>query len=62
MNRIKTNFFSRMLHKNQNERFGIIEVDREIKRINLQTRDIYEGIIIIQLNQFLYLFSICHII
>jgi hypothetical protein len=47
-----------MLHKNQNERFGIIEVDREIKRINLQTRDIYEGIFIIQLNKFFYLFSI----
>ena len=32
-----------MLFKDQTKRFGINEVDKEIKRINLQSKNIHEG-------------------
>ncbi len=34
----------RMLEKNQEDRFDIIQVDREFKRINLKSKNIYEGL------------------
>ena len=45
-----------MLYKNQKERFGIIEVDREIKRINLLTRNIHEGILDVKITIFMQLY------
>jgi hypothetical protein len=33
-----------MLEKNQEDRFDIIQVDREFKRINLKSKNIYEGL------------------
>ena len=32
-----------MLEINPNERFSILQVDNEIKRINLKSKDIFEG-------------------
>ena len=34
-----------MLEKDPNQRFDINEVDDEIKRIDLKTKDIFEGIL-----------------
>ena len=36
-------YFERMLEKDENVRFGMDAVDREIKRINLKTKSIFEG-------------------
>ena len=32
-----------MLAKNKNERFDIIQVDNEFKRINLKSKNIHQG-------------------
>ena len=38
--------FHRMLEKDPNQRYDIKQVDQEIKRINLKSKHIFEGIVV----------------